>query len=154
VTEIQTEAPYIQRKVPAYPAPETAVPAVMAEIGAIETDAPRLPATSISPAVAEVAVAAPVPEVPVIETASQPEPASFETEKVIEIPPPAAIPARPVAFEPIELPPDLELVETDPAKLRTVASEPVPPSAPRPPRVRPPLPPVNDEPLVQIETGK
>jgi ribonuclease E len=74
---------------------------------------------------------------------------------VIEIaPPPPKTHVTPSALEPIVLPPDLELVETNPDNLRAAASrvEPLPP--PRPPRVRPPLPPVSDEPLIQVDTRK
>jgi ribonuclease E len=62
-----------------------------------------------------------------------------------------AIASPPAVFEPVVLPSDLELVETSPDKLRIAASNVEPP---RPPRVRPPLAPVTEEPLVQIETGK
>ena len=64
------------------------------------------------------------------------------------------IPATPLALEPIVLPPDLTQIETDPEKLRIAVSKPEPPQPPRPPRMRPPLPPISDEPLVQIETRK
>jgi len=149
---VQNEAPYIQRKVPAYPSADSAAPAATAETAAVETETSPTPVISVSTAVIEPPMAVPAMPVPVFETSAQPETSSFATEKVVEITPPAIIAARPVAFEPIELPPDLELIETDPAKLRAVESEPAPP--PRPPRVRPQLPPVSNEPLVQIETGK
>ena len=71
-------------------------------------------------------------------------------ERVIEPAPQATAPALP----PIVLPPELELVETNPEKLRSAATRAEPLPAPRPPRVRPPLPPVSDEPLVQIETQR
>ena len=63
-------------------------------------------------------------------------------------------PAMPIAHEPIVLPSDLSQVETDPEKLRIAASKIEPPPPPRPPRVRPPLPPISNEPLVQVETRK
>ena len=62
--------------------------------------------------------------------------------------------ATPVALEPIVLPPDLELIETHPDKLRTAARKVEPPQPPPAPRVRPPLPPISDEPLVQVDTRK
>ena len=55
----------------------------------------------------------------------------------------------------LEWPSDLVQVDTDPEKLRIMsarAREETP--APRPKRERPPLPPVSDEPLVQVETRK
>jgi len=72
-------------------------------------------------------------------------------ERVVEplLPSPASR-ATPATLEPIVLPPDLELIETDPEKLNMAASKAEPPQPPRPPRVRPSLPPVSDEPLVQI----
>ena len=78
-------------------------------------------------------------------------------ERIIEpvLPPPTpAIQATSVALEPITLPPGLELIETNPDKLRIAASKVEPPQPPRPPRVRPPLPPISDEPLVLVETRK
>jgi ribonuclease E len=59
-----------------------------------------------------------------------------------------------VVHKPIALPADLMLVETDAGKLRAAASKVEPPAPPRPPRVRPPLPPVSNEPLAQVETRK
>ena len=64
-----------------------------------------------------------------------------------------AVASQPAAFEAVALPPNLELVETRPDKLRIAASNVEPPQPPRPPRVRPPLAPVIEEPLVQIETA-
>ncbi|MBI4190703.1 MAG: Rne/Rng family ribonuclease [Betaproteobacteria bacterium] len=78
-------------------------------------------------------------------------------ERVIEPALPSPTPtirATSAALEPITLPPGFELIETNPDKLRIAASKVEPPQPPRPPRVRPPLPPVGDEPLVQIETHK
>jgi ribonuclease E len=68
--------------------------------------------------------------------------------------PAAEVSAAPPAVEPIVLPSDLEQVETDPEKLRVAASKFEPPPPPRRRRVLPPLPPVSDEPLVQVETRK
>jgi hypothetical protein len=62
-------------------------------------------------------------------------------------------PAVPVK---IEWPSDLQQVESDPDKIQAVehqAPQQVQ-STPRPKRVRQPLPPVNEEPLVQIETDR
>jgi ribonuclease E len=74
-------------------------------------------------------------------------------ERVVEAPAVVA-PAMPVALEPIVLPSDLSQVETDPEKMRIAASKIEPPPPPRPPRVRPPLPPISNEPLIQVETRK
>ena len=152
--EVQTEAPYIQRKVPAYPATETsAVPAAMAETGSVEIE--TAPTPVIHSAVADHVIASPALEASTVETAVQPEPAAIEAEKVVEIAPPVkSVPVVPVAIERIELPPDLELVETDPAKLRMATIELETSAPPRPPRVRPPLPPISNEPLEQVETAK
>lgn len=63
-----------------------------------------------------------------------------------------AVPAVPVK---LEWPSDLQQVESDPDKIRAVEQQaPQEQAAPRPKRVRQPLPPVKDEPLVQIETDK
>ena len=66
----------------------------------------------------------------------------------------AVAPSAPVARDPIVLPSDLTQIETDQEKLRLAASRVAPPPQPRPPRVRPPLPPISNEPLVQVETRK
>jgi ribonuclease E len=61
-------------------------------------------------------------------------------------------PAVPVK---IEWPSDLQQVESDPGKVNAAQQEPVQEHhAPRAKRVRQPLPPVADEPLVQIETDR
>jgi ribonuclease E len=92
-------------------------------------------------------------------------PSAFETEQVREFthsPPPAPAdsaytgpgyaPATPVK---IEWPADLQQVESDPDKIRATELEAAPESsASRPKRVRQPLPPVSNEPLVQIETDR
>jgi hypothetical protein len=54
----------------------------------------------------------------------------------------------------IELPSDLQQVESDPAKVRIAERQEPEDEAPRPRRVRPTLPFVDDEPLVQVETGE
>jgi ribonuclease E len=66
----------------------------------------------------------------------------------------AVMPAAPIAREPIQLPSDLVQIETDTEKLRLAASKLPPPPAPRAPRVRPPLPPLSNEPLIQVETRR
>ncbi len=78
-------------------------------------------------------------------------------ERVIEPVLPAPTPvirAPSVPLEPLTLPPGLELIETNPDKLRSAASNVEPPRPPRPPRVRPPLQPISDEPLELVETRK
>jgi ribonuclease E len=72
----------------------------------------------------------------------------------VPVAPVVAAPAIPATRDPIVLPSDLEQVETDAEKLRIAASKIEPPPPPRPPRVRPPLPPVSSEPLEQVETRK
>jgi ribonuclease E len=94
------------------------------------------------------------PEVVVQVAPAIPEPVA---ERVVEHVPAAPVvvaPAIPVAREPIVLPSDLEQVETDAEKLRVAASKIELPPPPRTPRVRPPLPPISNEPLVQVETRK
>jgi len=54
----------------------------------------------------------------------------------------------------IELPSGLQQVESDPEKIRAIEQEEAEDVAPRPRRVRPTPPPVNDEPLVQVETAE
>jgi ribonuclease E len=80
------------------------------------------------------------------------EPAERASEPVAAVPqslPPAPQPAAPMTFSP-----DLVQIETDPRKARISESTVEPPAPPRPPRVRPPLPQVSDEPLLQVETRK
>jgi len=66
---------------------------------------------------------------------------------------PGYAPAAPVK---IEWPSDLQQVESDPEKIRAVEQHAPqePHAAPRPKRARQPLPQVNEEPLVQIETDR
>jgi ribonuclease E len=68
--------------------------------------------------------------------------------------PTPVIRAPSVPLEPLTLPPGLELIETNPDKLRSAASNVEPPRPLRPPRVRPPLQPLSDEPLELVETRK
>ncbi len=54
----------------------------------------------------------------------------------------------------IVLPSGLEQVESNPEKIRAVVREEPVEKAPRPRRVRPAPPPMDDHPLVQVETGE
>ncbi len=92
-------------------------------------------------------------------------PASYERETVREFQPQETVASQPApvsgaGYAPavpvkIEWPSDLQQVESDPGKVSAAQQEPVPEHhAPRPKRVRQPLPPVADEPLVQIETER
>jgi len=89
--------------------------------------------------------------------------ASYETERVREFPPhevPAVAAASGPGFAPaepirIEWSSDLQQVESDPEKVQAAAThvtEEV--QAPRPKRVRHAPPPVDEGPLVQVETGR
>jgi ribonuclease E len=88
----------------------------------------------------------------------------FETEVVREFEPRAPEPVVPVPSGPgyapaepvrIEWPSDLVQVESDPNKVRTMGQqEPEQEPTPRPKRVRQPVQPLDEEPLVQIETGQ
>lgn len=77
-----------------------------------------------------------------------------DTEFVAEAPPGAGY--APVVPVKIEWPVDLQQVESDPDKVRSAQQQFVEerPAGPRAKRVRQPLEPVSDEPLVQIETDK
>ena len=86
--------------------------------------------------------ALPSPALTGIEDESRHEPASYHQRP------------DPVAPLQLELPSDLEQIESDPAKVRAVAREQEIEEAPRPKRVRPIPPPVDEEPLVQVETGQ
>jgi hypothetical protein len=89
-------------------------------------------------------------------------PPSFETEVVREFEPSKPQLSEPVPSGPgyalaapikIEWPSDLVQVESDPEKLQSVEPEREGEPLARPKRVRQPLQPVNEEPLVQIETA-
>ena len=122
-------------------------------LGAEAYTAPPLePARSPSPA--DALPIALVEEIRSFEPAPIANVAAPVAEPVLEHPHVPAIPSPPAVFAPVVLPSDLELVETSPDKLRIAASNVETPQPPRPPRVRPPLAPVTEEPLVQIETGK
>jgi hypothetical protein len=96
------------------------------------------------------------------EHAVPPPPPSFETEVVREFEPskaelpeptpsgPGYAPAAPIK---IEWPSDLVQVESDPGKVQSVEPEREREPLARPKRVRQPLQPLNEEPLVQIETA-
>lgn len=81
-------------------------------------------------------------------------------EMVVPQPAPAPAPSPSAGYAPaaplrIEMPPDLQQVESDPEKVQAFAHEPArEPAAPRPRRVRPAPAPVIEEPLVQIETDR
>ena len=98
-------------------------------------------------------VAAPAPApAPVVEATQPVAERVIERVEAAQVPPPA--PAPRVATEPIALPDNLSQVETDSEKMRVAASRVEPPPPPRPPRVRPPLTQVSNEPLMQVETQK
>jgi ribonuclease E len=113
---------------------------------AVETRAETVPLSSV--------VETPAEAVPVAVAAPTPYTSVASEERVVEFAPPPLPSVPPVAREPIVLPSDLNQVETDPEKLRIAASKVAPPPPPRPPRVRPPLPPISTEPLVQVETRR
>jgi len=94
--------------------------------------------------------------------------ASYEEERVREFQPretptleaPLSAPVSGAGYAPaqpvkIDWPSDLQQVESDPEKVRDVQQQAVREEpAPRPRRARPQAPRVNDEPLVQVETGR
>ena len=129
-----------------------------AETPAIETHVETVHAQDAAPAMAPVeampvSAAEPAPvAAPVVEPAPYTSVASEE--RVVEYAAKPVVPSAPVALNPIVLPHDLTQIETDPEKLRIAASKVAPPAPPRPPRVRPPLPPISNEPLIQVETRK
>lgn len=120
---------------------------------------PIATAASASSTLAESGVSAGVPE-----PAAPPALASFENERVREFEPPAALVSEAAPPGPgfavaapvkIEWPTDLQQVESDPDKVRAAEDDGgQEPAAPRQRRLRQPLPPLNEEPLVQIETGQ
>ena len=125
---------------------------------AVESPQPVAPAEPIV-AREEVTVEAPQPVVFREERVAAVEPPAFvPEERVVEQPQPAAPLAGPgvAKFEPIVLSmADLQQVETDPERVRTVqAAVAAEAPAPRPRRQRPIVPPVIEEPLQQVETRK
>ena len=113
-----------------------------------------------APAVAMVSAVPPAPPAPPAATVTAGE---YVHEDFPPVAPAAATTARAPerAPEPTIAPPALELdwssdlvqVESDPRKIKSAQQE-APAPAPRPKRERVPLPPVSDEPLVQIETQR
>jgi len=98
------------------------------------------------------------------ETVAPLAPVSFENGQVRELEPPAALVTEPVASGPgvavaapvnIEWPSDLQQVESDPHKVAAFEQPEAEQQAPmpRPKRARQAAQPMDDEPLVQIETG-
>ena len=147
---------------PALPAAEPVAPAgaiPVATSAAVEAAPvvsavePQVAGQAPVKAEAEVASAPAVAATPV---AAAPYTSVASEERVVEFsaPQPVVAPAAPVALEPIVLPHGLDQVETDPEKLRIAASKVAPPAPPRAPRVRPLLPPISNEPLVQVETRR
>jgi ribonuclease E len=101
-----------------------------------------------------VVLAAPViTETPVVAT---PYTSVASEERVVEFTPPLQVvaPVAPVAPQPLVLPDGLDQIETDTEKLHRAASKVADAAPPRPPRVRPALPVISNEPLVQVETGR
>jgi len=140
-----------QPSMPAFGVGETtamAAPPAANETPAVTEMRPAAAPETMRPAATEIEV--PRYTEPVVITPA-PAPAERAIEPVVPAP---AVQAAPVALQPIVLPPELELVETNPEKVRVVASKPEPAQAPRPPRVRPSPPPVSEEPLVQVETQR
>jgi hypothetical protein len=103
-----------------------------------------------------VVLAAPViTETPVVAT---PYTSVASEERVVAFTPPPVVtpvaPVAPVAPQPLVLPDGLDQIETDTEKLHRAASKVADAAPPRPPRVRPALPVISNEPLVQVETGR
>jgi hypothetical protein len=94
-----------------------------------------------------------ITETPVVAT---PYTSVASEERVVEFTPPpqVAAPVAPVAPQPLVLPDGLDQIETDTEKLHRAASKVADAAPPRPPRVRPALPVISNEPLVQVETGR
>ena len=120
-------------------------------------------ATNTAPVDAAFAEAPAVPAEVVAVPAPVPQPVVSPSAPIIEVRPapvaeatPVAAPAPAVAAPsplPIVLPPDLQLIETDPLKKRAELNVDAPRQQ-RPTRVRPPRPPIVEEPLQQVETQK
>jgi len=127
-------------------------PAAPIEVSALET--PDRGETAQEPAAFEAEPLRPLPDF---------EPPAFEQRIPVSAPAPVEAPQAEAPralheFEPpsmpsrIELPSDLQQVESDPEKIRAVEEQEPEEATPHPRRVRPTPPPVNDEPLVQVET--
>ena len=146
---------------PAFGAGETAATVAAEAVHALpaattEMQPPAAPVAmpSVAPAIEAPSHAERTPEVTAT-TPPVPAPAPVPVARVSEPATPVpAVQVTPAALQRIVLPPELVLIETNPEKVRLVASKPEPPQAPRPPRIRPPATPVVDEPLVQVETQR
>lgn len=137
--------------------PKAAPPATTAPAAGVtpETAVTAPPDAAVAATQAETPSVAPVVEIGRGEPMTAASTATPVTERVGEpMLPSSPISPAPATLEPLVLPPDLQLIETDPEKLRFATSKAEPSPPPRPPRVRPPLPPVSDEPLVQVETRR
>lgn len=135
---------------------------------ASETPAPAAGLAAVAPAQFEPVAASTMTEETRPAGSSYQEPhferPAFEHEQVREYPqstatPRVTVPAgagyAPATPVKIEWPSDLQQVESDPEKIRSVQQEAVEEApAPRPRRVRQPSQPVSEEPLVQIETDR
>ena len=97
---------------------------------------------------------APIPVAELVVPAAQIAATSVVEEKLTEHVPPAPTPVEAPKLQ-LDWSSDLTQIETDPAKLEEARAK-APSDAPavRVKRERPPVPPVSDEPLVQIETRK
>ncbi len=129
--------------------PRMAAPSVDA---ALTSETPAAPPAYVAPEVANIEPAPAVqPEEEFVREVSLPEPAPAleSSPPALESSPPAPAPLR------LDWPSDLVQIETDPDKAKT-AQQTVPEEAAehRVKRVRQPLPPVSEEPLVQVETRK
>ncbi len=141
--------PATQAGAPVFSAADTAVPNSKMESSVADVSFSTMESQARAPQMAVDAFVQPVPtpaprveerkvERPVSQSAAPPEPQYTRPE--------------PVATTPIQLPPDLQLVETNPEKLRSAVTKVQAP--PRPPRVRTAPSPVSNEPLQKIETRK
>ena len=128
-------------------AEQHASPAIVVEtVGVFATETTETMAPAPQPALGE------EPAREYVESIPQRAP---DMERVVEHPSIVALSADDKGLvESIQLPPGLVQIETDSEKVREAASRVEPEPPPRPPRVRPPLAAISDEPLVQIETRK
>jgi ribonuclease E len=126
-------------------------PAAPVEVSALE--APGRAETVPEAATFEAEPLRPLPDfAPDASEESEPAPAPFEAQTEA---PRVSLDVLP-SFTPsnIGFSSDLQQVESDPEKIRAVEQQEPEEVAPRTRRVRPTLPPVDDEPLVQVETGE
>ena len=126
--------------------PSSAAPAV--------TPAAREESAAVASALAGIEAETTAPTVPVTESAVSTEEGVREERSAAEL----TLPASPTGAAPalkLEWPPDLIQIETDPEKLKAaIARAPQEQPVPHQKRERPPLPPVSDELLIQVETRK